>query len=266
VITFAIVGHDEEDTVSTVLNMTMDAAGPDDRVVFVDSASTDNTAKLAESTGVEVLLGPIGKGAAMAVAIEAADTEWLCFLDADMTRVTENIADRLRAAVHATSADHVVGEFVDPFQYVLSNTVGVYEPLVRALFPEIAGRLGSKPLSGFRGVRRRLIPDRLPPDYGVEAALNIDISMAGGVSEVVPIGQFAGKFKPHPDMGREICRAILDQGERYGRLSAAARPRWEEWVAGVLAVISATKVAPRDRARYVERLKAAAARPLPAPA
>jgi glucosyl-3-phosphoglycerate synthase len=263
VITFLIVGHDEEDTVSPVIRMTMDAAGPGDRVLFVDSASTDNTVKAAFDTGVEVLLGPIGKGAAMAVGIEAADTAWICFLDADMVQSTTNIAQRLRAAVHVTSADHVVGEFVDPFRNVLSNTVGVYEPLVRGLFPEIAGRLGSKPLTGFRGVRRRLIPDRLPPDFGVEAALNIEVAMAGGVSVVVPIGEFGGKFKPHPNMGREICRAILDRAEGYGRLSAAARPQWEQWVAGVLSVISVTKVRSRDRAGYVERLKAAAARPLP---
>ncbi len=264
-ITFAIVGHDEADTVAAVLAMALDAAGPDDRVLFVDSASTDDTASVAKATGVEVLMGPIGKGAAMAVAVAAARTEWLCFLDADMTVAGANIAERLRAAVLDTTADHLVGDFTDPFRGVLSNTVAIYEPLVAGLFPEVAGKLGSKPLSGFRAVRRRYIPADLPPDYGVEAALNIELTLAGAVSQVIPIGDFSGKFKPHPTMAVEIARAVLDEAELHGRLDRRQRPAYEEWVATARTAISVTKVPDPDKPAYIDRLRAAAAAPLPPP-
>jgi glucosyl-3-phosphoglycerate synthase len=266
VITFAIIGYNEEDTAGAVVNLTRAAAGPGDRVLFVDSASTDATAKVAREAGAEVLSGPLGKGAAMAVAARAATTEWICFLDSDLISASRNIASVLRQAIITQPAAHIVGEFDCGLKVVLGSTIAVYEPLVAGLFPEIAGRLGSKPLSGFRAIRRAYVPADLPPDYGVEAHLNIHVAMSGGDSRVVDVGEFTGKIKPHTTMGREIARAVLDAGEFYGRLKPRVRPAWERWVQDVLTVISINAVNDAERGPYLDRLRAAARRPLPAPA
>jgi glucosyl-3-phosphoglycerate synthase len=266
VITFAIVGHNEEATVEAVIDMTRTAAGPGDRVLFVDSASTDATALVARRAGAEVLQGPIGKGAAMARAVREARTEWICFLDSDLTHATRNIPAVLRNAILHRPAAHLVGEFDCGLQAVLSNTIAVYEPLVVGLFPEVAGGLGNKPLTGFRALRRSAVPADLPPDYGVEAHINIHVAMAGGDARVVDIGKFTGKFKPHLSMGREIARAVLDAAEYYGRLARQARPAWDAWVGESLAMISIAKVSDAERDEYLSRLRAVARRPLPAPA
>lgn len=265
VITFAIVGHNEADTIGHVVDMTLAAAGPRDRVIVVDSASTDGTGAVAEKHGVEVLRAPIGKGAAMSVAVSATETEWICFLDADLLNASHNIPALLKEAVTAeTTAAHIVGDFDAGPKAILSNTMVIYTPLVAGLFPEIAGRLGTKPLTGFRAVRTEVMPRDLPDGYGVEAHINICIAMAGHESRVIDIGFFDGKFKPHLTMGQEIATAILDLGVRFGRLSPAARPAWEEWVAQTLRVISHTKVPDEERDAYLDRLAQAAARPLPA--
>lgn len=263
VFTFAIVGHNEEDTVGNVIQQACAAAKPGDRVLVVDSASTDATATSARRAGVEVLTGPIGKGAAMAVAVEAARTEWICFLDADLVDAENNIPGLLRAAATGEQVDQVVGDFECGLGVILSNTMGIYEPLVAALFPEIAGRLGSKPLTGFRAVRRGFLPPLLPAGYGVEAEINIHIALSGGRSVVTPIGLFTGKFKPHPMMGEEVADAVLDAAERHGRLAPSARPAWQAWVDGVIDVISTSRVEPERQRAYLDRLLAAARRPLP---
>jgi glucosyl-3-phosphoglycerate synthase len=267
VITFAILGHDEADTVSRIIAMARAAVQPGDRVIFVDSASTDGSAEVARACGAEVFAAPLGKGAAMRVAIEEATGDWVCFLDADVLAAAVNIPAVLRARAVEASANpgsvaHVLGDFSEP-ESILSNTVGIYAPLVAGLFPEIAGRLGSKPLTGFRAVRRDLLPRDLPDGYGVEAHLNIAVAMAGGTAAVVDVGRFSGKFKPHRSMGREIAAAVLDAAERFGRLAPSARPAWEAWVDGVVAVISRDRGAAADRAAYLRRLAAAASRPLP---
>jgi glucosyl-3-phosphoglycerate synthase len=264
-ITFVIIGHNEEDTAARVVSMAAAAAHAGDRVVFVDSASTDASADAARSAGAEVIAAPIGKGAAMRVAIEAATGEWVCFLDADVLDAATNIPAVLRERAFASGSapvDHVLGDFSEP-ESILSNTVGIYAPLVAGLFPEIAERLGSKPLTGFRAVRRDLLPPDLPDGYGVEAHLNIAVTMAGGSAAVVDLGRISGKFKPHRSMGAEIAAAVLNAAERFGRLAPSARHAWDEWVDGVIAVISRTRVADVDRAAYLQRLAAAASRPLP---
>lgn len=276
VITFVIVGHNEADTVSGVVRMAQAAAGPGDRVMVVDSASTDDTVPAAQAAGAEVLLAPIGKGAAMRVAAAAVDTEWICFLDADLLHAHRSIPTVLRAAVLeqgvagteavaptavAGPVATLIGEFHEP-ESVLSNTLGIYTPLVAGLFPEVAGRLGSKPLTGFRAVRTDLMPRDLPDGYGAEAHINIVLAMAGGAARVVDIGRIRGKFKPHQSMGMEIADAVLDAGVRFGRLAVSARPAWVAWVHEVLGVIRGP-VPKADRDTYLTRLSAAAARPLP---
>lgn len=260
--TFAIVGHNEEETVGAAVRQARAAAEAGDRVVFVDSASTDATADVARRAGAEVLPAPLGKGAAMAAIAETADTEWICFLDADMVDTTHNIPGLLRSAATRTRADHVLGDFECGLGVTLSNTIAVYQPLIAALFPEIDGKLGGKPLTGFRGVRRGFLPAGLPSGYGVEAAVNIRVAMSGGRSVVQPVGRYTGKVKRHPSMGQEIAETVLAAAEQHGRIAASARPAWQAWVAGVLTLIEVGGVDAGDE-RYRERLRAAASRPLP---
>jgi len=176
--TFAILGHNEEELLGNALRQALAAAERGDRVLFVDSASTDGPAGVARSMGVEVLPAPLGKGCALSVALEACESEYLCLLDADITEAELNIAAALRRAASELHVDMVVGQFWSRGVSVLPSTIGIYARMIEAFFPEVSDRYGTRPLSGFRVLRPMSFPG-LPGDFGVESHLNIEVALSG---------------------------------------------------------------------------------------
>lgn len=260
--TFVIPAHNEQDSVATIVGQALRAAQPGDRVLVVDSASSDATAHRAAAAGARVLPAPVGKGAAMATAVSEVDTEWVCFLDADLTSSQVNVPATLRHAAASGSADHVLGDFeyADPGT-ILASTFTIYEPLVAEFFPEV-GALGANSLTGYRAVRRRYLDGPLPADFGVESYLNIAIAMAGGTAAVHHLGVIASRFRPKSDMCREIARSILDLAIAHHRLHLDDRPTWNTWVdEGTPAVRSVGDA--NGRSAALARLFAAVRRPMP---
>ena len=262
-ITFAVVGHNEGRTLGVALADARQAAEDGDQVWFVDSASTDGSAGLAASLGVEVVSAPLGKGRALRAAIARCETPYICFLDADGESSRADIALALRGALSSRDLDMVVADFAWPAKRFLSATSGVYRPLVGALFPEALDRYGSMPFSGFRALRADVELGELPPGFGVETYLNLACVVGGMRTEVVHVGTYDGPVRPHRELGLEVAAVILDLAERHGRLNAVMKPLWERWVDEVVTV-ARTQPGPGDEVGdYPERLAAAAARPLP---
>jgi glucosyl-3-phosphoglycerate synthase len=260
--TFVIPARDEQDSVATIVGQACQAAQPGDRVLVVDSASTDATGQRAAAAGAEVLRGPPGKGAAMAHAIAEVSTPWVCFLDADLISADLNVPATLRQAAVSGDADHVLGdyEYADPAT-ILASTFTIYEPLVTEFFPEV-GVLGANSLTGYRAIRRSYLDRPLPLDFGVESYLNISIATAGGTAAVSHLGVIASRFKYKPDMCREIARSILDLAIAHGRLHTNDRPRWNTWVDdGIPAILAVDGT--NGRSATLARLFAAVRRPMP---
>src|SRR4051812_44348578 len=111
-ITFAVIGHNEAPTLRYMLDQVAAAVRPGDRVLFVDSASDDGSAELAARLGAEVLRAPLGKGRAMAAAVDRCETSHICFLDADALQTTRNVPLTLRDTLESSGADMVVADFV----------------------------------------------------------------------------------------------------------------------------------------------------------
>ncbi len=261
--TFVIPAHNEQDTVATVVAQALQACQPGDRVLVVDSASTDGTGGKAAAAGAEVLVGPLGKGAAMNAALEVIDTPWVCFLDADLGSSRANVPALLRAAAVGGTADHVAGdwEYDDPGT-ILSNTFTLYEPLVTRFFPEVAGKLGANSLTGYRAVRRSYLNTLLPNDFGVEAHINITVGLAGGTIAVQHLGVIASRFRYKPAMGTEIAAAVLQLAMSSGRLDPLDRPLWNDWVSEGAATIAGIDEA-GGRSRALASLFTAIRRPMP---
>jgi glucosyl-3-phosphoglycerate synthase len=268
VITFAIVGHNEESYLPAALSIASDVAKPDDQVVFLDSGSTDGSAAAAAGLGVPVFRAPIGKGRAMRALLASAPTPWICFLDADIVGAEKNIAAELAAAVRSNSgAPMILGDFDDRHgQGVLSNTWTVYDPMVAALFPEISGTLGGHALTGFRAVRADVVGAVLevPPTFGVEAHLNVVAAQVTPEIPVVHLGWYEGRFTYKPAMGWEIADALLALAVRYGRLEPADVGPWWAWTLEATTVIAGYHGHASEVPEFMRKLTELRARPTPA--
>ncbi|HEV7845435.1 MAG TPA: glycosyltransferase [Thermoleophilaceae bacterium] len=259
-ITFAVVGHNEVALLANALEQAHAASRSGDRVWFVDSASSDGSGELARRLGTEVLRAPLGKGRAVATAVERCRTTHICLIDADLESTTANAPETLRDALKRTGADMVVGEFDWPEKPFRPVTTMIWEPLAGALFPEALRPAGRVPLSGFRILDVALARGTLPEGFGLEVHLNIVGSLDGRRTETAHFGSYAGPVRPNPGLPAEVAAAILDLAESRGRLAASARAEWEAWLEPVLALIADTTA--DDHARRT-LLTEAAARPLP---
>jgi hypothetical protein len=186
-------------------------------------------------------------------------------LDADVEQASENLPRRLREAAHGGGADMIVGT-VDRPRPRSSVTPSLYTPLVTTLFPEVPPV--PRPLSGFRAFRAHLDTGTLPGGYGVEAHLNVHVAVSGGRIETCRLGPQVGPLRGYanvPAIGADVAAAVLDLAEAHGRIGSRERPRWDAWVADVLAVMRDQPAEDADDSGYLRQLAAVAARPLPRP-
>jgi glucosyl-3-phosphoglycerate synthase len=260
VITYAVVGHNEAALLANALEQALVARRSGEPVWFVDSASTDDSVELARGMGADVVGAPLGKGSAVAAAVERCETRYICTIDADLVWTTRNVPATLREALELTQADMVVGEFDWPEKPFRPATTTLWNPLTGSLFPEAMASVPLVPLSGFRVFDVELAREPLPPGFGLEVHLNIVGSLDGRRTATVDIGRYAGTVRPNPELPADIARAILDLAEARGRLAPSARPLWDEWLEPVLRLIAVTTPDDLERRRMLEE---AAARPLP---
>jgi glucosyl-3-phosphoglycerate synthase len=262
-ITFAVVGHNEGRRLARPLGDALDAARPGDAVVYVDSASTDDSTGVARSQGVDVVEAPLGKGRALAAALERCSTPLICFVDGDVTDSATNVPLALRRAYEEEPADLLVADFDWPSKGPFHAVTGIYKPLVAALFPEADGRYGRFTLSGFRLLRADLPLGTLPGNFGVETYLNVLFAVRGWRTRVVEVGFVEGPVRSKMELGEQIAEVLLDMAEAEGRLASACRPAWEEWVAGFVEVNRSRPGPGEPAGTYPDRLAGSAARPLP---
>ena len=236
--TYAVLGRDEAELLPNALRQALAAARPGDQVVFVDSASSDESAAVAAGLGVRRVDAPAGKGRAVALVLDTATTDHVVFVDADIENSERNIPAALRHAAERSGADLVVGD-IDWAERPMLNSANVYRPLVGALFPEVLEPVGGFPFSGFRVLRTAFDWGPIPPGFGVDAHLNVTAAARGGRIVSEPLGRYWGPVRPKRLLGREVGAAILDAAVADGRLSRGCRAQWDAWVEHVVESIAA---------------------------
>jgi glucosyl-3-phosphoglycerate synthase len=237
-ITFAVLGRDESELLANAVGQAIEAAGPGDEVLFVDSASADGSAARAAGLGVQVVEAPAGKGSAVARALEEASGEHVVLLDADIERTSTNFAAALRDEVERTGADLVVGAFDEPRVPRRLVSELIWPRLVPELFPEAHIDFGRTLLSGFRAVRRTFPLGRLPEDFAVEAHVNLAVASGGGSVATAELGSYWGPVRTKEWLGLQVGAAILDLAEERGGLEPALREHWDDWVRNVVDLIA----------------------------
>jgi hypothetical protein len=263
--TFVVVGRDEAARLAGMVGLAQEAAGPGDRVWFVDSASEDDSIAVARELGIdEVIEAPAGKGRAMAVALDRCQSGYICFLDADWFEWTVNVPALLRAEALRTGADMVVGVYADDRRRVIQPNL--YWPLVDALFPDYGRLCDPAPMSGMRVIDAALVRKPLPPGYGIETYLNLTFGAAGREIATAEIGVLRGPLRGYtnvPESALAVTSEILQFAVGCGRLDAALRPAWDRWVEAVLDAIGVPPPPGAPDEDYLATVAAAAERPLP---
>jgi glucosyl-3-phosphoglycerate synthase len=236
VITFAVIGHNEAAYLPTSLGQALEAAGDGDRVVFVDSGSSDDSVEIAGSLGVDVVRAPVGKGRAVAAALEHSHGDAICLVDADIEASENNIPAALAERYSEGDAGMVVAAFDWRERGPLVMTRAVYQPLLEAMFPDAARTLGRVALSGFRIFDTSVPLGRLPAGYGVESHINVAFVAAGEHVAKIHVGRYWGPLRDKRDIGAVLAETVLDLAVEHGRLEPACRPGWERWVEEIATV------------------------------
>jgi glycosyltransferase involved in cell wall biosynthesis len=180
-----IPAFDEAGRVGKVAGLAL-ASGLFNRVLVVDDGSTDQTAAHAQAVGVEVISHRVnqGKPAAMQTGLTATSEPVVCFLDADLTGITQT---HLAALIEPVVSGRV------------QACLGVFRG--GRLATTLAQRI-SPMISGQRCLRRELLLsfDGWHSGYGIETEINAHL-LAQGVRQRIVEWHGAGQVMKEEKWG-----------------------------------------------------------------
>ncbi|MGO9490097.1 MAG: glucosyl-3-phosphoglycerate synthase [Solirubrobacteraceae bacterium] len=218
--------------------------GAIDEVLVIDAGSRDGTARLAGRAGARVVqeaellpsFGPVlGKGDAMWRALDAAEGEIVCFLDAD----TEGFSGHFATGLLGPLVCEPEVAFAKGFYRRPLDAPGeppgegggrvnqlTARPALSLFFPGLAGI--RQPLAGEVAARRELL-ESVPfaTGYGVEIAMLIDVWRAVGLERIAQVDLDEHRNPHQPlsalaPMAHTVLATIARRMEQEGRLAAVA--------------------------------------------
>jgi len=213
-------------------------AGLVSRAVVLDGGSTDDTASIALSFGVEVLsvssllpsLGAevLGKGDSLFRGVHSVDADWYVFLDADLGNVCIDHITAFTSMIDTPGVSFLKGGFVrvDEFGVPRDIPAGrvtelVGRPLLRRVHNSLAGF--SQPLSGQVAISGPLARSlTFATGYGVEVAMMIDVFRAVGLEGMleVDMGVINNRWKPEDALGEVTDQVLAGASLRVVTMSA----------------------------------------------
>ena len=221
------------DVVTRVRSALMDTVALLDEIVVIDSDSTDATYDVATDAGAVVHrsaeirpdLGTVpGKGEAMWKSLFVTVGEIVVFMDADLLDWDTHFVPGLLGPLLTDPAVRLVKGFYE--RPLMSGDVAVpfeggrvtelvARPLIRLLFPELAGL--HQPLAGEWAIRRSLFENlHVPTGYAVELASLVDTVRLYGLDALaqVDLGTRAHRHQSLHDlsgMSAQIMSAALSR-------------------------------------------------------
>lgn len=239
--------RNEAPTIGKVVDVVNGLAGVlVDEIVVVDSASTDDTARVAAAHGARVhsadmllpRFGPcLGKGDALWRSLTATGGDIVVFLDTDITNPDARFVTGLLGPLLTVDTVHLVKAFYDRpvklerVQYASGGgrvTELAARPLLNMFWPELAGLV--QPLSGEYAARRPLL-ESLPffTGYGVELGILIDTLAQVGPDAIaqVDLARRVHRNQSLPALSR-MAFGILQVAQQ--RLAAEGRAQTPPWL------------------------------------
>lgn len=214
-IALLIPAYDEEVGIALTARVAQEALqqGVVHSAHVLDGGSTDNTADIAASFGINVVsvpsvmteLGPVlGKGDSLYRGTRTIDADWYVFLDADLGNIS---LEHIRSLVEPIGDDGVrfiKGGFVRVDEHGVPRDIPagrVSELVGRPLLRRAALPLASlkQPLSGQIAIEGSLAKHiGFVTGYGIEIAMLIDVFREVGVEGIVEVdmGMINNRWKP----------------------------------------------------------------------
>jgi glucosyl-3-phosphoglycerate synthase len=219
-ISVIIPAKNEAATIGAVLDAVTHHEGLVEELLVVNDHSNDDTATVANHHGAKVinLVGPSGKGEAMTAGLEAASSEIVVFLDADVLNTTTDFVPRLvQPLLEQVDVQLVKGYYERPLHNMPTGGGRVNElaarPILSLLFPGL-GEI-RQPLAGETAGRRSAFEAiTLEAAYGVEIALLIDIARLYGVHSLAQVDLGIRRHRNRPldelrSMAVDVLHAAL---------------------------------------------------------
>lgn len=177
-----IPAHNESeriaDTLAAVRALVLNPV--DLEIIVVDDGSSDDTARIAEAAGADIVRkqANAGKGAALQSALALSNGETLLLLDADLGSSAAEAA-KLLAPILADEADMTIATF--PVIPGKGGGMGLVVRTARWGIGRLTGRSMAAPLSGQRALKRTVIETcgGFASGWGVEVALTVRSLQAG---------------------------------------------------------------------------------------
>lgn len=203
-------------------------------IIVVDGFSGDDTRKIAEGLGVEVIfpekrMHP-GKGIAMVTGLKKAlqgKPTVILFLDADINNLTHEWVDKLVDPIVKDRYDMTRGQYLRaPRDAPVTKLVA--KPLLGTFFPEIS--YFDQPLSGEVAAKPEVWENLLkhnPPDgWGIDVWMLIETACLGytiretslGFKEHKSFSHYAEDVAKLSKMSEQIALTILKEAIKFNRI------------------------------------------------
>jgi glucosyl-3-phosphoglycerate synthase len=219
-ITVIIPAKNEAATIGLVIDAVTHHPGLVSQLLVVDDHSNDDTAVVAQRHDARVITldGPGGKGEAMSAGLEAAASDLIVFLDADVLNTTTDFVPRLvQPLLERPDIQLVKGYYERPLHNMPTGGGRVNELAARPILSLLYPGLGEirQPLAGETAGRRSAFEEiTLESAYGVEIALLIDIARHFGVHSVAQVDLGVRRHRNRPleelrSMAVDVLRAAL---------------------------------------------------------
>jgi glucosyl-3-phosphoglycerate synthase len=219
-ITVIVPAKNEAATIGAVLDAVTHHEGLVDQVLVVNDHSNDDTPTVAHHHGAHVITleGPSGKGEAMSAGLQAARSELVVFLDADVLNTTTDFVPRLiQPLLERPDIQLVKGYYERPLHNMPTGGGRVNELAARPILSLLYPGLGEirQPLAGETAGRKGAFEAiTLEAAYGVEIALLIDVARRFGVHSLAQVDLGVRRHRNRPleelrSMAVDVLHAAL---------------------------------------------------------